>query len=591
MLVKIIKEAFVGSSARQHRPVGNLERDLLAAQEALAQGETIQAEAAYASILSIWPEQVEACHQLGRIKGMRGEYQEALDLLETAVQQMPQLAGAWSDLGTVYLLMERYPQAAICLDQSITLGNADLAVWYNLALTHEKQGEIVKAVECYRRVLDVDPRYTQTLRSWFMLQQRLGQHAETSEVLQTILLETPDHAEAHAALGFLLLKQDFQPDQALQEFDAALASGMATAELFGNRGIALQDLGRIDKALESFERALELEPDNPSFRFHRGLAHLITHNFEQGWPDYEMRLLSQDRPQRAFPWPRWDGASLSGKTILIHAEQGMGDELMFASCLPDVIAKSRHCVIECHERLAPLFLRSFPTSMVVGTNQNGSMDWLHELPIIDVCLPIGSLPLHFRRRLQDFPTHQGYLRADPDRAEYWRSRLKSLGAGLKVGLSWRGGTPQSRQRYRSMPLTELSPLFNLPGINFVNLQYGDCQTEISAFHEQKLGRLHHFSEAIADYDETAALVSVLDLVISVCTSVIHLGGALGKPVWVMAPAGPEWRYGYSEKTMPWYPGHRLYRQPELFAWDSVIIAIEKSLKDMIHKPLSLIEQA
>lgn len=345
---------------------------------------------------------------------------------------------------------------------------------------------------------------------------------------------------------------------------------MNDAELHGNRGIALQDLGRIDEALASYKRALELEPENRWVRFHCSLARLLVHDFQNAWPDYEIRLLNEDLPKREFPYLRWDGSSLAGKTLLVHAEQGLGDEIMFASCLPDVIAQAGHCVIECNEKLASIFRRSFPTATIHDGTQHDGLEWLSEMPPIDCYVPIGSLPLYFRQHRTDFPDHNGYLKADEARTKFWCQTLDSLGPGLKVGLSWRGGTHQSRQSYRSLPLEQLLPLLEVDGVHFVNLQYGDCEAEIESLAEKHGCIVHRFPEAIADYDETAALVSALDLVISVCTAVIHLGGALGKTVWVMAPIGPEWPFGTSSELMYWYPKSRMFRSPLVLDWQEVV---------------------
>jgi hypothetical protein len=275
--------------------------------------------------------------------------------------------------------------------------------------------------------------------------------------------------------------------------------------------------------------------------------------------------------------PRWDGSPLAGRTLLVHAEQGLGDEIMYASCMPEAIAQARHCVIECADRLVPIFTRSFPQATVRAVAKGDTGEWLKNVPPIDVQIPAGSLPLHLRRTAADFPRERAYLKADPARVALWGTRLAGLRPGLKVGLSWRGGTSLTRSVLRSIPLERLLPLLQQEGMCFVSLQYGDVREDLDRVVRRHGVSIQHWQEAIDDYEETAALMCALDLTISVCTAVVHLGGALGRPVWTMAPLRPEARYGVSGESMPWYASVRMFRQPRYEDWDSVISKVAGEL--------------
>jgi hypothetical protein len=261
----------------------------------------------------------------------------------------------------------------------------------------------------------------------------------------------------------------------------------------------------------------------------------------------------------------------------VYGEQGLGDEIMFASCVPDAIRDVGHCVIECAPKLEPLFRRSFPAATVYAATDGTVPGPVRERGI-DCEVPAGSLPLYYRSTVQAFPAHTGYLKADPERIERWRARLESLGgAGFNIGISWRGGSHKTRRPLRSVALDRWGPILQVPGTNLVSLQYDAVPDELAELDRQGI-TLTHWPDAISDYEETAALVSAVDLVISVCTAVIHLGGALGRPVWVMAPYSPEWRYGFSGTAMPWYPAVRVYRQPQFGAWDPVIADVAVALR-------------
>jgi tetratricopeptide (TPR) repeat protein len=373
----------------------------------------------------------------------------------------------------------------------------------------------------------------------------------------------PRGVETNMALGFALHKVH-ESERALQHYATALAGRPADAELLDMRGSAHVELGRLDEGLRDFERALALRPDFALAAFHRALALLLMGDFARGWDGYELRRLDPRRAGAPAAAAEWDGAPLGG-TLLVTREQGLGDEIMFASLLPEVIARVGHCVVESDPRLRPLLARSFPAATVYATGQ--------ALPrAADAAIPAGSLPRFLRRQAGDFPRHAGYLRADARRVQACRERLSRLGAGLKVGLSWTGGVRETRRPVRSIPIEQLGPLLATPGVRFVSLQYTSEAAQEAAAHG-----IAHWPEVIADYEETAAMACAVDLVISVCTSLVHLGGALGRPVWVMAPYSPEWRYGFSGERMPWYPSVRIFRQPAYGEWQPVIDAVAGAL--------------
>jgi hypothetical protein len=336
-----------------------------------------------------------------------------------------------------------------------------------------------------------------------------------------------------------------------------------------------------------YEKALALDSGAVQAHLNRANLWLLLGNYERGWPEYEWRTRIDElaAAYQRFPMPRWDGSSLAGRTLLVHAEQGLGDEIMYASCLPEVIAQARHCVIECDDKLVSIFARSFPQATVRATAAGDTSEWLKHVPQVDVQIPAGSLPLHLRRKAADFPRERAYLKPDPARVARWSAKLAKLGPGLKIGLSWRGGVPMTGTILRSIPLERLLPLLRLEGVRFVSLQYGNAHNELDRLARRNGISIPHWPEAIDDYEETAALICALDLTLSVCTAVVHLGGALGRPVWTLAPLRPEARYGASGDTMPWYASVRMFRQPAFNEWDRVITAVAQELSALAAHPV------
>lgn len=491
-------------------------------------------------------------------------------------------------------------------------GGEGREAWLALARVLMRQADVQKALLCYRRVAEEDPSSLeaslglgQALRAagdldgaMGVLRRAYAAHAQAPAVLRELvstLIEAdhceralaiaaeaaarnPDSFEALVLLGKARLKVH-EADGALEALQAAEKLRADDAELHDLRGSACQELGRLREARAAYERAVALRPDFRLGRFHRGLLDLTEGEFERGWEGYALRMPPPGVPDDDSG--EWHGASLEAGTLLVRREQGLGDEIMFASILPQLLPRARRVFVECDSRLRGLFSRSFPEATFFGSLPGGELPHAVTSAGVDATVRAGSLPRLFRRRPADFPRHDGYLKADPRRIDEWRARLDAIGPGLKVGISWIGGVRQTRRALRSLPLATLGELLGTRGAQFVSLQYTQGAAEEAELLRAATGTaIHHWPEAIADYEETAALVCALDLVISVCTSIVHLGGALGRPVWVMAPYSPEWRYGFSGDAMPWYPSVRIFRQPRHGDWTPVIASVTERLRSL-----------
>jgi tetratricopeptide (TPR) repeat protein len=438
-----------------------------------------------------------------------------------------------------------------------------------------------------------------------------GELAAAEQALAPLLGRKPGAADAHNALGNIRRMQG-RLDDAITHYDAALEAHPDFAAALSNRALCHHESGRAEAALRDYQQAIAIDPGDvtaaanlasleydlgldadasarlerllriapqfPQAHWVLGFALLRKGDFARGWSEYEWRERDAGRTNPSPPLPEWRGEPHRDGPLLVCAEQGLGDQIMFASCLDDLTRLADNCVVECDPRLVRLFQRSFPGLRVYPHLKKATEPWLADGVVPTAKTWLGSLPLRFRPGLEAFPDRRGYLVADPRQADAWRARLAALGPGLKVGISWRGGTPSTRRSSRSIPLVEWLPLLQRAGAQFVDLQYGDNGAEIEALVRQHDVRLTRWPEALsADYDATAALVDALDLVISVQTSLVHLAGALGKEVWVLVPRVPEWRYGSEGHTLPWYPSARLLRQtsPD---WTQVIAEADAALR-------------
>jgi len=503
-------------------------------EKLLADGEAAEAQRRVKALLATDPDEPRALYLAGRIERLSGRPDAAQELLRKALAADPSHVESHLELAAV-LRAERNFDA--CLDElgaALYADPANARAYFELGSVHRLQGKLDGAEEFLKKAVENDP----------------------------------DMVRAYIELGWIYLMRERYPE-AIAVLEKAIE--LDPASLIGkvNLGNAYEHAGQFDKSQRVWEEILLQEPNNLLARWNRAHSLLSRQQFEEGWSNYEYRFHVEGawRP-RMIPFAPWQGEPLAGKSIVVVAEQGLGDQIMFGSCIGELAAQAGRVVWECEHRLAALMQRSFPNVQVIGSRHDLVPPWLRQVGDIDYQVSICSLASFFRRRREDFPAHQGYLLADAGKVAHWRAELERLGPGLKVGFSWRGGTPTTRRRLRSIGLRDLRGLLAVPGCRFVSLQYGDVAAELAEARREGI-ELQHWQGAIDDYDETAALCCALDLTVSVCTAVIHLNGALGRPVWVMVPSVPEWRYARSGESMPWYPSVRLYRQQPDGPWDEV----------------------
>jgi tetratricopeptide (TPR) repeat protein len=452
---------------------------------------------------------------------------------------------------------------------------------YQLGLLASSRGGSADAEQHYRRALDADPRHAKAYVALGALLVERELPDEAVDCFRRAIGIDPGYAQAHSNLGLLMAARLDRFSEAAPHLEKAWRLAPDDRDVMCNWAMYLQQRGQLAESIALCDRLIETDATDPVPRLNRALARLKMGDFSRGWVDYESRKQAGwPYVARAFPFPEWKGESLAGRKILVHAEQGLGDQIMFASCIPDLMVMAGHCVIECAPKLNALFRRSFPAATVIRSAGAAGWERDEKLHGIDCYVALGSLPLYFRTGRDAFPVHGGYLRADPQGIAAWRRQLADLPGRRRVGIAWRGGARSTRRSVRSVALDHWLPILRRADASFVSLQYTDCRDEIEQFGRDHGIQIHHWPEAIDDYDQTAALVSALDLVVSVQTAVVHLGGALGKPVWVMVPGVAEWRYLQRGERLPWYPAVRLFRQTLPGEWGAVVERIALELNDI-----------
>jgi tetratricopeptide (TPR) repeat protein len=402
---------------------------------------------------------------------------------------------------------------------------------------------------------------------------RAKQYEEALATHRTVLAQAPDDLDAlnecgglHARLG--------RPQAALAFYQRALDRAPKSATLFINKGTALCALTRYHEALASFCAAMAIEPDRAEAHYDAGLVRLRLGDFENGWRDYEWRWRKADwaDKRRNFTAPLWLGTELvERKTILLHAEQGFGDTIQFARYVPLVARRGATVVLECQPELKSLLRDIGGAAQVIARGE--------VLPAFDRHCPLLSLPLAFAGEAAPTPAGVPYLRPQPERAAKWRERLPANGR-LRVGVCWAGNSAHLNDRNRSIPLERFAALFTVPEVEFVSLQKDVGEAQAAILHERGVVAL---GREFGDFADTAAVVAMLDLVISVDTSVAHLAGAMGKAVALLLPFAPDWRWMLDRTDTPWYPTARLYRQAAIGDWNGPLARLGQELSDVARR--------
>jgi tetratricopeptide (TPR) repeat protein/polysaccharide pyruvyl transferase WcaK-like protein len=537
-----------------------------------------EAEECFKRAVALNPNYAEAYLNLGVLYRFRRNLDEAVTNLLKSVENNPGYAEAYNILGNILIEQNKLDAAATCYQKALQTKPHYVEAYYNLGNVLTEQENFDEAISNYSGALAIKPDFAEAscrLGNALLKREKLDEAAKSYQHAASI---NPDFAEAYNGLGNVLREQG-KPEEAIETYCRALLIKPDFAEVHCNISNALFDQGRLDEAIESCYRALAIKPDLAEAHWNMALALLSKGKFKQGWKKYEWRLLKKGASPASFPYPCWDGSSLNRKPLLLYAEQGIGDEIMFASCFQEIIDAAGSCIIECDKRLIPLFSRSFPPAKYIERIVSNNPS-LTDVPPADMQIAIGSLPLFFRPSLLSFTQRKAYLIADIRKVNRWRKEFETLGKGLKIGISWRGGKGYV-SRIRSIPLCQWSSLFSIPGIHLINLQYGDCTAELEEIKE-KLGIIvHHWEDAdpLKDLDGFAAKIAALDLVISVDNSTVHLAGALGVPVWTLLPFNCDWRWMRGFQDTPWYPSMRLFRQNTPNDWKEVFEQIHLSLNE------------
>lgn len=502
--------------------------------ELLERGKYTQAEKIYLQILEQDSIDALTYKNLGNALYNQGKLEEAICFYQQGLELEPNDAITYYHLGNAFHQLDRLEKAIAHYQQSLVLAPNSVIVLNNLGNTWQKQGDLEQALACYQQSLRLDPNDAFTYNN-------LGSIFHTQGKLE----------------------------EALAYFEQGLILEPNNVEALTNLAVFYQEQRQYEKALSYCDRAIEIDPNYVNANWNRSLILLCLGNLQRGFVEYECRWQRKESPPRPLPKPVWDGANLEGKTILLQAEQGIGDTIQFIRYVPLVIERGGHIIVECQPPLVRLLKTVAGVEKVVAIGEI--------LPEFDVYIPLLSLPRILETTLETIPAAIPYIYPLESVSLKLDVPAKSY---LKVGLVWAGNPSHQNDRNRSSSLNHFLPLFQIPGIAFYSLQKGSKVAEINQIAE--LVPLQDLSSQLNDFADTAAVIAQLDLVITVDTAVAHLTGAMGKPVWVLLCYNSDWRWMTEREDSPWYPSVRLFRQNRAGDWQEILERVAEALKHLIN---------
>jgi tetratricopeptide (TPR) repeat protein len=569
------------------------------------QGQWLQAVLSFQEALHLRPSYAKAHNNLGNLFLRVGFVEEAVRHLQQAVAQAPRSLTFQTNLTAALKEQQKAQHLAGSEHQVSQKDKLQTSLAISLARqadTLAAQGELEKARYYFERSLAIQPAFAEVLVNLGVLLGRQEKHQEAVDRYQEALRLKPEFVEAYVNLGSSLkelgrwteataaLEQarglnPLLPEIYINQASVFLAKGKLPEaehqfrqaldlkpddmEVWSSLSITLAFQGKQEEALQVLDRALTLKPHNGKAHYQKAMLLLAQGNLEAGWREYEWRWQCKEFGKRSFAKPRWEGESLEGKTILLHAEQGLGDTLQFLRYAPWVQKRGGKVFLEVPKALLPLLQ---PYGSVDGLVAQGT-----PLPLYDVHVPLMSLPGIFGTTLASIPAGVPYLFAQPQRIEKWRQGLPK---GRKVGICWQGNPQNKGDGYRSIPLQEFAPLAHVPGMHLISLQKGKGEEQLGEVGQElgiiSLGKSWDEEGAFLD---TAAVLTHLDLVITCDSALAHLAGAMGRPAWLALSSVPDWRWLQQRSDSPWYPTLRLFRQKKLGAWKEVFEQMAAALQN------------
>ncbi len=574
-------------------------------------GRHTEAETAFRRVLTLSPENAEGLNNLGYALYLQGKLEGAMDCYGKAVALNPDFKQAWLNLATVLQLNGNYAETVEAFRNCIRLTPENAEAHFKLGYIHHRahnfsdaiksyelalqlkpespeycnnlacalmeNGAVEASLEYFERCLGMQPDFVDGLCNLGRAYKKLGRLDEAARKMKQALRLKPDLHMVHNELGMVYAAQG-RYQQAMDCYHKTLQLNPDYAEACYNIGCALEGTARFQEALIFYQQAIQKKPDFAEAHVNKALLLLLHGRYAEGWQAYEWRFKRKDlrgRYWNRYGVPLWDGGPFHGKRLYIQKEQGLGDTIQFARFFPLVKALGGTVIFEAEKPLIPLL------KQVAGLDEVVEFQGTEHPAPVDLHIYLFSLPTLLGTTLETLPATCPYIHADQGKVEYWRRRLNH--PDLKVGLVWAGNPENKDDAFRSCHLSQFEPLSQIPGVQLYSLQKGTAAGQVSTVTWAE--RIVCLGEELKDFTDTAAVMANLDLLIAVDTVVVHLAGAMGRPVWNLRHAKPYWVWMLEKTDSVWYPTMQIYRQEQLREWGPVIDRVGADLTLMAQSRL------
>ena len=550
---------------------------VLLAQIYSSQGNTEQAIKNLSKAVKLKSNDHEIHLLLGEELIENGDFDAAIDSFEQALKINPDYAEAYNNMGKALLIKGDLDAAIDNCKQALKIRPDYADAYFNIGSALKNKGELDAAISSYKQVLKINPDCSEAYQNMGNALKEQGKLEEAIEICKLVLKIKPDDAGGYYNMGNAL-QENMDLDAAIDSYNQAIKINPRYVDAYNNKGNVLMDKGSTKASIKSYNRALDIEPDNAEVLFNRSVAQLTQGDFKNGWLQYDRRLEENSYNDTILKLifqhsisnkPKWKPTD--GGRVLLWGEQGIGDQVMFASMISELHANLDQLIIQVDERLIPLFKRSFPQDIIYYSNKIILPEALY-----DSSIPFGSLPMHFRTDLKSFTKTSGaYLESDKILSTKLRKKLKANSNHYLVGVSWMGGSNQNvrhinEAKNKSIDLAQISQSLATKNVKLVNLQYGNTDCECERLKNINRINIHNVSgiDKFNDIDGFTALIDACDHIVSINNLTVHLAGALGKKTSVLLPFSSDWRWGQKKEYSYWHSSLKLFRQEKILDWSA-----------------------
>lgn len=531
-------------------------------------------------LMAMRPDLPEAVALNGEMLREEGRPAESAEAFMKVIEQGMETSEVYVNLGLALEDLNRGEEAVQALQTANQFDDGDAAACFHLGNFYRNKGDKARAEQFFRRAVALRPDFAEAHNNLGLLLQESGEAARAAECFEKALSSAPDMDAAHTNLGSSRVREGWM-ESAIDSFQRALEINPRSAEAWNNLGNVYFRLHRLEEAEDAYRRSLEIKPEYVEADLNLGILLLLRGKLAEGWPSYESRWrmpgVAEKRPK--FSQPEWTGDPLGSRTLLVYSEQGMGDNLQFVRYLP--LLRQRYPDAKIYFWCLPPLYRLFQSCAAAWGVEALPPTVPGGLPPIDVQIALLSLPWRMGTTLESIPANVPYIAPSPELSEKWSARLTQL-PGKKVGVVWASGEIYAFHKFRTVRLKQLEPLLAVGGISWVSLQKGNGASQIVS--EGLSGKILDLMDEVEDFADTAAIIANLDLVVSVDTSVPHLAGAMGVPVWLLDRFDTDWRWLLDRADSPWYPSMRIFRQTSFGDWNSVMPRAAESLARWVGQP-------